>query len=153
MKIFKQLFLVTFLAVVLSGCLGVARVAPEVDKAAKEIIPPEGKALVYLIRPSIIGSAIVMKVECNQVYIGSTGAKRYLYVILDPGEYEFVSKAENLSRLIISVEAGKTYYIHQKVLIGALYARSRLVQLDDIAGRKKLNKCALSVDCQPEALQ
>ena len=117
MKFLKVIIFSTILSLILSGCVAVGKVSTEVDMAARSMVPPEGKALVFLMRTSILGSAIAMDVKCNRTYIGTTGAKRYLYVILDPGEYEFAGLAENVCQLILDVEAGQTYYIIQEVLM------------------------------------
>lgn len=153
MRIAKILIFPVVILAMLSACVAVGKVSVELDQEAKDLVPPIGKALVYLMRTSGLGSAIAMDVECNGTYIGTTGAHRYIYVILDPGGYEFAGLAENICRLNLNVEPDQTYYILQEVLMGALMARCRLVQLDEMEGRQRLERCALSVNCQPEALQ
>ena len=152
MKIAKFLVF-PVVVLLLSGCVAVGKVSMEMDQAAKELVPPEGKALVYLMRTSALGSAVAMDVECNRTYIGTTGSHRFIYVVLDPGAYEFAGMAENVCALNLDVEAGQTYYILQDVLMGVLMARCRLILLDQEEGRDRLERCALSVNCEPDALQ
>ena len=87
-----------------------------------------------------------MGVTANGEYIGATGGGRYIYAILDPGNYTFVSKAENESVLQIAIETDKTYYLEQKIKMGIMMARNELVRLDDAEGHEKLFKCSLSKD-------
>jgi len=105
----------------------------------------EEKADVYVIRNSSIGSLVKIGVECNGVAIGSTKAKQYVYTVLDPGYYTFVSKTpENSASLGITLEAGKTYYIKQQVKMGIIAARTGLELMNDLDGKKALNDCKLS---------
>ena len=112
----------------------------------REMRPPDGKALVYILRPTSFGGIVIMEVTSNGNYIGATGGGRYIYAILEPGNNTLVSKAENKSELQIVLEAGKTYYFEQKVKMGIIMARNELIRLDDAEGREKLLKCALSKD-------
>ena len=65
---------------------------PRVDKdsIAKQLMPIEGKAIVYIIRTSSFGVLIKMDIECDSLYIGSTYATQYLYTIHDPGLHQFI---------------------------------------------------------------
>ena len=110
----------------------------------KEMSPPEGKGLVYIIRSKSAGGLIKFKTSINDTYIGSTKAKNFLYSILDPGFYTITSKAENTNNIDIQVEAGQTYFILQKVRIGALKARVAMYLTDESEGRQRLATCKLS---------
>jgi len=107
----------------------------------------DGKATVYIIRNSSIGSLIRMGVECNDLKIGSTKAKQYVYTVLAPGNYTFVSKTpENKASLDLTLEAGKIYYIKQQVKMGIIAARTGLELMNEPDGKKALNDCKLSSD-------
>lgn len=110
-------------------------------KELKELIPPEGKGLVYIIRSKSAGGLIKFKTSINGTYIGSTKAKNFLYSILDPGAYTISAKAENTNNIDITVEAGQTYFILQKVRMGAIKARVAMYQTDDVEGRQRLARC------------
>jgi len=137
-----------FFAVTLTlvGCSAVGTLPKDVDERAKNLAPAEGQALVYVVRPSNLGRAIGMTVTCDGREMGKTGGQRYIYAMVDSGDHEFVSQAENKSELTIVLEAGKTYYFEQQVKMGLLKARNKLVRLDDEEGRKRLLKCSLSKD-------
>jgi len=143
-KTFSLMMLLCLL--IFLGCSAVGKAPLEMDQKAKEIVPPEGKALVYIVRPTTLGTAIKMGVTCDGKYIGGTGGGRYIYTIQDPGSHVFVSKAENTSELPIVLEAGKTYFLEQKVKMGIIKARNNLERLDDAEGNAKLGQCSLSSD-------
>ena len=134
-----------------SGCayVGHVRQAPrEVSERARDLAPPAGKALVYVVRPSGEADAVRMPVACDGSTLGTTGGKRFIYAMLDPGSHVFISRTEGKgkSELPIVLEAGKTYYLEQKPISGFPGTRSKLVRLEDAEGRVKLLKCSLSIE-------
>lgn len=110
----------------------------------ENITIPEGKALIYIIRTSAFGFAIKFKVFIDNELIGYTKGKNYLYAYLDPGSHQILSKAENKGLLKLNVEAGKTYYVKQKVGFGFIKARNKLALLDPEKGKSAKSKCKLS---------
>jgi len=113
------------------------------DSIAKSLVSIQDKAIVYVLRPTSYGFAIRMDVSCDTSYIGTTGAKSYIYTILSPGKYTFLSRSENKAFLDVTVEAGKTYYLEQQVKMGMIYARTKLNLVDEEKGKKFLAKCKL----------
>lgn len=109
--------------------------------------PPEGRALVYVVRPTSFGYAAVQNITCDNKDIGSTTGQRFIYVYLDSGLHKFSVKAENRPELFLQVVPGKTYFIEEKIKLGLMAARSELERLEDAAGRSKLRLCKLSGDC------
>jgi len=119
----------------------------EADITARRLTPPDGKALVYIVRPSAFGFAIKMKIHLDGKFIGSTKGGRYLYSILDPGEHIFVTSPGKKEDFPITVEAGKTYFLRQIPNLGAVRARSELRLIySEGEGRSVLRKCKLSAD-------
>lgn len=102
--------------------------------------PPSDKALVYVVRPTMMGNKVQTKLAVNGQWVGANRGHNYFFVTLDPGEHFFCSKAENKSVLAIKVEAGKTYFVEQKIKMGFAKARNQLALLADAEGRKKLAK-------------
>lgn len=113
------------------------------DSIARNLKPDSNKAIVYLIRPSVLGFAIRMDISCDSQYIGTTGAEKYIYTILDSGKHVFLSRSENKAWLDLVLEPGKIYYIEQQVKMGWIYARTKLKLLDEEEGKKILAKCKL----------
>lgn len=139
-----------FCFIILSAAIcscSTAKIASTDLNHIKTLSPDSGKALVYVVRPSIVGSAITFGVKCNDMPIGSTNGKRFIYTFLEPGTHIFTSKAENVSDLFLKVESGRTYFINQKPKWGTLFSRVQLEKLDEKTGRSYLSKCKLSGDC------
>lgn len=107
--------------------------------------PPPGKAIIYVIRPTMAGNKIQSKLAVNGEWKGANRGNNYFYFELSPGEYHFCSRAENRSLLTLKVEAGKTYYLQQKIELGVMKARNKLVALDIEEGKVGLAKCHLSI--------
>jgi len=104
-----------------------------------------GKALVYVVRPTMMGNKIQTKLAVDGEWKGVNRGNNYFFFELEPGEHYFCSKAENRSLLKLSVEAGKTYFLQQKIKMGFMKARNQLVQISDEKGKEGLAKCHPSV--------
>ena len=118
----------------------------EKDMMARSLTPTEGRALIYILRPSGFGALIKMSVLCDSVHIGATKAGNFVYAMVTPGRHILESHAENNASMDITVEAGKTYYVRQQVKMGFAYAETGLKMLDDTDGQKDLKKCKLAKD-------
>jgi hypothetical protein len=99
------------------------------------------KARIYVVRPALIGGAVQMKVTDNDEVIGRTGPQSYLVWERSPGDAFITSKAEKPCSVALNVEAGKTYYILQRVEPGVWFARCRMEQIDEERGRKFIEGC------------
>ena len=110
------------------------------DKDPKTFTPDQGKALVYILRPSAYAMAIKFKVSSDGIEIGATRGKRFVYTMLTPGKHTIVSKANNTAQLELTVEAGKTYFIKQTPTMG-ITAGNDLSVLDETTGREDLKSC------------
>ena len=106
----------------------------------KEIEPPEGRALVYVLRTSRMGSAIYVWTFVDEELLGVTRGRAYAATDLAPGEYVLWSKAENVSATTLVVEAGETYYARQVVLPGFGKARTRIELLNTEEGLEALER-------------
>jgi hypothetical protein len=116
-----------------------------VESPPPSLEAPPDKALVFVVRPAFVGKLIQTKLAADGNWIGTNKGKGYFSFTLEPGEHYLCSKAENRSVLKLTVEAGKTYFVQQKIEMGLMKARNKLVQLSDEEGRKALEKCDLSV--------
>lgn len=106
---------------------------------------PADKALIYVLRPTIIGYKINSKLAVDGKWMGVNRGKTYFYFTVEPGERYFCSESENQDYLALTVEAGKTYYLQQKVEMGMWKARTNLVVMNETEGKKKLEDVNLSV--------
>ena len=107
--------------------------------------PQADKAIVYVIRPTSMGNKVQSKLALDGKWLGSNRGNNYFYFTADPGDHYFCSKAENRSVLQVNLEAGKTYYLQQKIQMGFMKARNKLVLLTEEEGTKGLEKCHLSI--------
>lgn len=107
--------------------------------------PPADKALVFVIRPTMWGNKIQTKLAVDGQWMGTNRGNNYFFFTLEPGEHHFCSDSENRSLLSLKVEAGKTYYLQQKIKVGLWKARNKLVALDEAEGKKGLAECHLSI--------
>jgi uncharacterized protein DUF2846 len=109
---------------------------------AKRIAPPDGKALVYLLRPSKVGSLVTFTTTCDDKVVGKTKGNRFVYAIIDPGSHTLATTGgEKDAQLSLATEANKIYFIEIVPKMGVIMARVKMEQLTEEEGRKKLEKC------------
>src|SRR5262249_55007293 len=101
---------------------------------------PADKAMVYVVRPTMMGNKIQTKLAVDGRWVGVNRGNNYFYFTLDPGMHYFCSQPENHSVLALKVEAGKTYYLQQKITMGLLKARTKLVELEPDKGKEDVAK-------------
>lgn len=114
-----------------------------VDVSEKLVVIPDGKAVVYIVRSTIFGLIIPFTVKIDGEEIGTTQGGKYIYAFVVPGEHSITSQAENKAEIMVTAEAGNTYYIDQEVRMGLVMARNELHLIDEENGKKKLSKCSL----------
>jgi hypothetical protein len=102
---------------------------------------PADKALIYVIRPTMMGNKIQTKLAVDGTWVGINRGNNYFFFTLDPGEHYFCSTAENKSVFAMKVEAGKTYFLQQKIRMGWMKASNKLEQISEEEGQKGLAKC------------
>ncbi|WP_255990560.1 DUF2846 domain-containing protein [Chitinolyticbacter albus] len=129
--------------VAFSGCASVPSAPAAVEAAAKQFAPKEGKANVYVYRNETLGAAITMPVALDGQQAGETAAKTFFAFEVEPGQHELASEAENTSKLDLTVEAGKSYYVWQEVKMGVLMAGSKLQQVDEAIGKAGVLECKM----------
>ncbi len=134
----------------LSAC-GSAKLLPaDVSNRAIALEKVEDKALVYVYRTSMLGGAVAMHVDLDDVRLTTLYPKNFYLCLLDPGEYVFTGNAENKDKITVAVEAGKSYYIEIVPRMGIVMARCEMKPVDAAEGQEKVGKCKL-VGLNPEA--
>ncbi len=106
---------------------------------------PPDKALIYIIRPTMGGNKVQTKLGVDGQWMGVNRGDNYFFFTLAPGEHYFCSQAENRSVMALTVEAGKTYYLQQKIRMGWMKAGNNLALLNEAEGKEGLAKCHLSI--------
>jgi len=99
------------------------------------------KALIYVVRPTMGGNKVQTKLAADGQFKGVNRGNNYFFFTLEPGQHYFCSQAENKSTLSLKVEAGKTYYLQQKIKMGFMKARNKLVVISEAEGKEALGKC------------
>lgn len=134
----------------LTGCASVPRAADSEDAVAKQFRAPGDKGRVYIYRSAFIGQAVPIPIHINGKPFGQTQGKSFLIADLAPGEYTFLSKAENESTAKLKVEAGNLYFLWQEITMGAFMARAHLWVVDASKGRADIMQTSLLVPTPPE---
>jgi hypothetical protein len=141
----KNLFLNLCLAIsvsVLTGCASLP--SPEVMKAETANfqlpkLPDADKAMVYVVRPSSLGTLIRFNVFVNDQEaaseVGYTRGAQYIYFQVPPGDHKIYSKAENWAEAQISAKAGDIFFLQQEPTMGIIMARNNLFKLEDVPGK------------------
>jgi hypothetical protein len=130
-------------AVLASGCASVPMASPERDSAAKSFSVKPGKANIYVYRNESMGAAIRMTLALDDKLVGSTAAKTYVLLEVNPGKHTLISKAENDSTLTVSAAPGRNYFVWQEVKMGVFGARSALQLVDEATGKAGVAECKL----------
>jgi len=134
----------SLVVLLLGACASVPMATPEEDARAKEMLPPPGKALIYLYRNESMGAGVSFDVTLDGKPVGSTAANTYFMWVVDPGKHTITSKGENLDEITLNCEADRRYFVWQEVKMGFLYARNKLQQVSLADGLKGVNECKLA---------
>ena len=140
----RRILAASFAAVTLA--LGGCTSLPPVEQMRAEVagyqlpkLPPEGKAMVYVVRPSGLGGLIRFNVFLNDQEanseMGWTRSSQYIYFHMPPGQHKILSKAENWAEAVIDVKAGDIVFIQQEPTMGIIMARNNLFKLEEIPGK------------------
>jgi len=128
-------------AVALSGCASVPMATPELDAQAKRQVAAPDKAVIYVFRNQRIWSAIKLKVTLDGKIAGKTAPKTFFMFVVDPGRHVLTS--DDWDTLVVKAEAGKIYYVWQKIQWRVLYTQAELQFVKEGEGRKGVEECEL----------
>lgn len=130
--------LIVVVSLILSSCASTF----QYNKIAQPNSNDKEMATIYVLRPSSFGSAIKFGIYQDEKLIGKLGPKSYLAWTVKPDgkELTIISKSENKDMLTINPQAGKTYYIKQKVKMGIAIARTGLEFIEENEGKEILRK-------------
>lgn len=134
MKRLVLFFSIAFIAA-LTGCASVPMASLDQDTSAKDFIPPQNKASLYIYRNETLGAAVPITVSVNDRTIGQTASMTYFRFDVTPGKYVVKAHAENIAELNVNTEPGRNYFIWQEMKMGLWSARAKLTQVDETTGR------------------
>ncbi len=96
---------------------------------------------VYVIRNSPYGYLFTSKIYVGDIFLGKLGANNYIAFTPKSSEIELISIMENVSKLSLKIENGKTYYVKQRVRSGwFVKPRTKLELLTEEEGIRMLSK-------------
>ena len=135
---------------ILGGCVSIP--SPEEMKAdvanyTLPKLPQDGKAIVYVVRPSGLGGLIRFNVFVDSkepsAEMGYTRGVQYIYFNLRPGSHKILSKAENWAEADVDARAGDIIFIEQIPNMGFLMARNALKIIEPYKGKYHVKRIKL----------
>lgn len=134
----KNILYIIALIATLTSCATTRQFVQLPDSNAKV----NNDALIYVLRPATMGAAIKFKIYQDGKPIGELGPKSYLKWMVKPNDKGIIitSESENVANLTFRPQPGKVYYIKQKVKMGIVIARTKLIFLDNDEGKEILKK-------------
>ncbi len=141
---FKKFLFVGFLfgSALVTGCANLP--SPEAMKAETATyqlpkLPEQGKAIVYVVRPSSLGGIIRFNVFVDDQEasseMGYTRGSEYIYFSIPPGDHKIYSKAENWAETLVAAKAGDIIFIQQDASMGIIMARNNIFKIEDYQGK------------------
>ncbi|RZI47559.1 DUF2846 domain-containing protein [Rickettsiales endosymbiont of Peranema trichophorum] len=148
---FKSIKLLVLCSLLL---LGGCATPPSIEQIRQDVVdyklpktPEEGKAIVYVVRPSIMGALISFNVFLDdkkpESEMGFTRANQYIYFNVSPGEHQILSASENWSIVNINAKPNDVIFLRQDVHIGFLVARNHMYRIDESEGKYHVKRLAL----------
>jgi hypothetical protein len=125
-----------------SGCASL----PKPEEMKKDILgfelpqlPMDGKAMVYIVRPSSVGGLVRFNVYLDdkeaESEMGYNRGSQYIYFTVEPGDHQILSLAENWAEANISVNAGDIVFIQQDAQMGIIMARNSIARIAPYVGK------------------
>jgi len=133
-------FIAAVSIVALTGCASINKAPASAEAESKQFSAKPDVSQVYVYRNETMGAAISMPVTVNGQLAGNTGPHSFFRFELQPGEHVITSQG-NESRLTLTTEAGRLYYVWQEVKMGAFAAGSKLQIVSDTVGQKGVAEC------------
>jgi hypothetical protein len=147
-KNIKLLILCSFFSLV--GCASIPTIEQmKKDTAGYQLpkLPEEGKAMVYVVRPNVLGGIIRFNVFLDdkkpESEMGYTRAKQYIYFNVSPGEHQILTKAENWAAANINVKPNDIVFLQQNPDMGIVMARNHIHQISDYEGKYHVKRLSL----------
>ena len=136
------LVLVTF---VFTGCATVPEGSVKLQQQSERMVPPDGKAGVYIFRPSLLawGSGTLSKVEIDSKIFGYLAPRTYLYGIVPPGEHSVGISDVGMTAVTFNAKEGTNHYFKLSLLSFTL-EQIPIVPIEAAEARQLINEFTLS---------
>lgn len=111
---------------VIVGCSSWKLSTPPTTALGAESPPPPGAAKVCVIRTAVVAIALTFPTRDNGALVGATSGPTYFCYAAEPGEHEITSEADEVDVARLTAEAGKSYFLEQRVdfIFGYVKCRS-----------------------------
>jgi hypothetical protein len=86
--------------------------------------PAPGKAMIYFVRSTTLGSAVKVKLYADGKFLGLVMSQTFIAYECDPGKHEFIAAAENAGFLEADLAADRVYLVEVAIHMGAWKART-----------------------------
>jgi hypothetical protein len=152
----KTLFALT-IAAFMTGCATLP--SPEVMRAETQSyslprLPEKDKAIIYVVRPSSLGTFIRFNVFLNDQEanseMGFTRGTQYIYFNVNPGKHKIYSKAENWAETDVDAKSGDIIFIQQEPAMGVIMARNNIFKIDELQGKYNVKTLTLGTILKSE---
>jgi len=98
-------------------------------------LPENGKAIVYVVRPSSMGTLVRFNVFVDDhedaSEMGYNRGSQYIYFNLLPGKHQISSKAENWATVEVTAKAGDIIFLQQNPTLGLVMSRNDLRKIEE----------------------
>ena len=131
--------LLGMLLVSFSACVTIT--APEqFSYEAKKLTPPQGKSLVYFIRPDRFAKNAGFTITEGNREVGMIFGTTFVYDICDPGKKIYRITSENDEEMILKLAADSIHYVEVRVEMGWWMGRCYMDPIKEIRGKGVLKE-------------
>jgi hypothetical protein len=110
-----------------ASCQPMPRAPDALDSEAKKFATVEGKANLYIVRPSIVGGRRVWDIQFDGRHAGLIAEHTYLLLVVEPGAHEVsVLTNENRHAITINAKAGESHFVEVVSKLGWTESRAEL---------------------------
>jgi hypothetical protein len=115
-KIFIKMKKLRFLVIIVLLLANVGIVVAQEEP--KNMTVPEGKAVIYIIRLRDIEGMWRSINKIDDTDLPTLGSRNYVYKVVEPGDHKVICKGSTKESVLnVTVEAGKKYYVIQRVSV------------------------------------
>jgi len=111
------------------------------------MLPAEGKAIVYVVRPSGLGGLIRFNVFVDNKQesseMGYTRSGQYIYFNIEAGDHQVLSKAENWAAVNITAKPNGVIFLQQEPSMGLIMARNNIFPIQAYEGKYQVKHLSL----------
>jgi len=119
-----------------AGCAPLQRASDDLDNEAKQFLPAQGKANLYVVRPSIFGGRYLWAIEIDGKPVGAIAEHTYILLELAPGQYAVTAvTGETRHTLAVDVKTGGIVIVEVVSRMGMTQSRAELRELPSEQGR------------------